>query len=687
MHLILITLFSLLPLDKTPKDLNKDPLLGFPLKGRQKNISHFERNYNNWKQSNEGKFILQAYKNPQKAAKELYASEIKDAYKLKALGIINDRRLINYYKTLLPSFNNTTWISAFFEGLSRSQNIKDHQFIVKNIPYYNLYSSGFKIVFTFMAINYPKTLAPLILDGKLAPHLIKIFTKYYNSVFVPYLDKALHKNTISNDQLLGFAKFNFSRLSADHKKLICRHLLQNLQPDKTNNIYYYRDNFQILGACPESMHTAKWKALLGNKKINLLMIKNMIKNNNFFNKDLLWPFSFLLKHYKNQPGWIKLIIEVMGRIKSEKAIKTVASYVLTSNLWLRENALKTLAAGTLRTSGRMLHAAALETAGEEAVMYFSPYLHNSHNFNYHNYDKPLLKLALKYVRAKNQDYTNAAAFALATAPENNHEKAWYPVVLDYLKKLEKDKNHKAIAGLMPIIARSSSSNKILKKYLNSNNHSIRTGTVLALGFRKSSVFLKPLSKLTFSPDPMLAINSVWSLARTPGSFPYLMKIISRSNVSTVFTNALAGINRLKLADTQKKNLCSILFKRVTARDISGTNLVNATNYLFKQCPSSTSIIFKKWINSLSYKLIKQNLILRNSSFKKHPSSNNTHFFTRKLSKFHTGLEGKMFTFNFHTGENIYGFSTTGGIVFIDDINSDPHNKILWFKPKINKFKP
>ncbi|MGM0595415.1 MAG: HEAT repeat domain-containing protein [Myxococcota bacterium] len=687
MQLLLITLFSLLPLDKNPKDQSKDPLLGFPLKGRQKNISYFERNYNNWKQNNEGKFILKAYKNPQKTAQELYTSKIKESYKLKALGIINDRRLINYYKTLLPSFHDAKWILSLFEGLSRSQNIKDHQFIAKHIPYYNLHSSGFKTVFTFMAINYPETLAPLILDGKLAPHLIKIFTKHYDSAFVPYLDKAFHKNIISKEQLLNFTKNNFFHFNNNHKKLICKHLLQNLKPGKVNNIFYYKDIFKIIGACPKSIHTSKWKALLGNKKINLLMIKNMIKNNNFFEKDLLWPFSFLLKHYKNQTGWTKLILEVMGRIKSKKAVKTVASYVLTSNLWLRENALETLAAGTLRTSGKMLHAAALETAGEEAVMYFSPYLHNSRNFNYHNYDQPLLKLALKYLRAKNQDYINAAAFTLATAPENNHENDWYPVVLDYLKKLEKDKNHSAIAGLMPIIARASSSDQLLKKYLNSDNHNIRIGTVLALGFRKSPIFLKPLYKFAFSPDRMLAVNSVWSLARTPGSFPYLLKIISRSNLPAVFTNALAGINRIKLADKQKKNLCSVLFKRVTARDISGTNLINASSYLLKQCPNLNAVIFKKWINSLSLKLINHNLIFKNSSFFEPSSLPEGHFFTRKLSKFHTGKEGKKFDLHLHTGEKIYGFSTTGGIVFIDDIDSDPHNKIFWFNPKLKKFKP
>jgi hypothetical protein len=168
-------------------------------------------------------------------------------------------------------------------------------------------------------------------------------------------------------------------------------------------------------------------------------------------------------------------------------VRRVASYVLHENLWLREHALSSLSMGAHPLAGRMLHAAALENAGEEAIAYFLPYLHYTRDLPAHSAQRStLVQVAKRYLKSREPSYVQASLFVLAFAPGGPEKEAW-PVADSIARDQVLRKDWNAFAALLPVLARFPQGEKWI---------------FAALSNARSDVVLAAEAALAFSPNPV-----------------------------------------------------------------------------------------------------------------------------------------------------------------------------------------
>jgi hypothetical protein len=648
----------------SPQYLSKDPFFRLPSNSGYQKFTFLKINLNKIKTNPLGKTLSKYYKNPEKVKEIKKVINIGNRNLLEVLGASHDKEGIKYLKKFIRFSPDNAWVSSAFKGLARSLSYDAHKFIVENIKSYEIPSYELKPIFTFIAYKHPELLYPLLDDNLFSWVIIRIILQIPNVTVNKYLYKSLKKKYINDFYYTSYLNKVFPFFTKKEKQTVCKNIFNRLSfkavEIRSSNQWDY---FKILAKCKKSLKDPRWTAYLGTDVINLVALKANRSAKIITPPVLSIPVRELIKEYMGNPSWEKLLLNVLGKIDDEKSIKTVASYILHKNLWLREEALKSLSFGSHSMSGKMLHAASLETAGEEAILYMGPYFHNIKNRKWGLKSiNSIAKIPYKYLRAKDVVYRKNSFFALAFLPKQKYSSKWWKVAHKYYKKLEKEKKYKIIAGLLPVFAKNHKSKKLLRSLLNHNDRNIRISAALSLGLRNDKASIQKLFKLANSPVKKLAVNATYSLGRMKGTSLYLRKLLD-SPIDEVVSNAVMALIKREYKKSVKGYSCGTIFQKFKKGIFNNTVNNHVFSYLKNRCSKYGFKGFERWVSSMPLFVLKSLLSqTRLNMFEKYEKEKFL-YFTRFLNKFHIGQEGKAYKVTLPSGEIYYGFSSLSGVVF------------------------
>jgi hypothetical protein len=643
--------------------LVEDPLFKIPSGAGYRKKSYWENRVTNFHKTKEGKLLKSAWLTPDKLQKGVGKITAKSRDFLSAWGATGRVDASKHLINLIPTLTMESWLSSAFIGLARSMIPDSHEFIVKNIKYYQIKNSYLRQVFDLIAIKDPTTLIPLLKLPKFAVLASDSMRRVPDLKVEPFLRHAVLLKTLPIGNYLSFVSSVMPFLPSTAKKGVCRFLFNRLPLPSSGSIGNSSTYIRILSHCTGSINDPRWLALLGREGVKLVVLKSMRKQNHFdYPKLFSQPARDLMTEYTGSPGWERLLLSVLGKIRDVKSIKKVASYVLSPNLWLREEALTSLAFGTDPVSGRMLHAAALESAGEEAVEYFIPYIYNVKNKKWGPKSiKALEGVALKYLRAKDQSYKRAALFVLANLPSGKYQSKWWPEAVKFINKFKEKKSYDFIAGFLPQISNHKTGVVVLRSALYNNNAMVRAGAAFSLGLANDKKSIKSLYNLSKTVSKKVAVNASWALGQIKGSDSYL-KLLLNSFHKEVVGNVATALMRREYSIKGKGKQCNAIFKVVKNRSANPIVIGQALVWLRKKCSHMNKSNLFRWAATHPYFIITPlfksgNLPYHEQFGKKGP------FFLRLLNRYHIGKEGKPYKLKFPSGEIVYGWTTFGGVVF------------------------
>ncbi len=666
---VLFILVTLLPTG--PQTTTKDPLFSLPTRTRHSRETILQVTLERfWKQPL-GRLLHQAYEDP-KGFGRMRPLYPKDQNTLVAWGSTGDPKALSFLRLLLPQLTNKEWIVGALAGLARSQDPKAHKYLIKALPHYSsLLSQETGNILFYLALRSTRQLLPLLSNSPLGSFVGPLFARFPDPSLASELFKATQKNQLSLKNYLTFFNAIIPYISKPQREGICAQLFdlhsQSLKGAKVPGFYY-----TVLSHCDNTYSDPRWLVLMGDENQQLPIFKALRNRvGRLLSSTYSQPLRDLMTEYVGAAGWEQLFLTVLGRIQEKQAVRMVASYVLSRNLWLREEALTSLAQGAHPTSGRMLHAAALESAGEEAVLYFAPYFWNIRERPWASASaKPLLGILQRYIKAKSNSYMRAALFSLAYTPWGG-SRVWWPWAQALAKRQLKLKRFNRLSGLVPVLSRSKKSVKLLRGWLNSPHVGLRSQAAWGLGVLRDQESLSALSRLARTLTNRVSTNATWALGRLKGSEAVLYELLN-SPEPQVATNAALALLRRSSKGTIP---CSKLFEKYQKGGFTPKGMGRVSVALRRECRKTVLSRFRRWMAALPGMEVMPLLNIR--TFDPGVSGVARGLYLRLLSKFHIGIEGRPYRLTTQSGETLYGVTGFGGFLFHPHLPSD--TTVEWLK--------
>jgi len=640
-------------------NLSDDPLFKIP-SSASSSSSYFLSSLKNFRTQKLGALLERAYRDPASILRQAATIDASGHELLVAMGATGKKGVARL-KLLLGLLERAEWIESAFNGLALSMTAEGHRAIVKNIGRYELRTDKISPILNAVGMRDPLTLVPLLSKPRLAQSAAEVMLAIPSLAVEMPLYAAVLRGRISLATYVSFLYRTMPHYPAARQENICRRLFA-LYPRVASAGISKREYWSVLSRCPSSLVDPRWLVLLGDEDYKLLMFKAMRNRRGmFFPGSLSKPLRDLMTEYIGSPGWERLMLSILGRIEEDKAVLMVASYVLSPNLWLREEALASLAFGAHLTSGKMLHAAALESAGEEAVLYFAPYFRNIAGRSWRAKSmKPLLGVLRRYIRAKDPAYSHAALFSLAWTPGSGSRTLWWPKAVEYHKGLVKEKKWGPMAGILPVMANHPLALPMLRLALSHEAADVRAAAALALGRLKDGQSKARLSALARSLTARVAVNATWALGRLEGTGGILRSLLSSSS-QEVAGNAAIALMRRQPAGSMA--LCSTLFGQFTKNRLPAAVLVNAVSWMRRHCTAIHGTALLRFVASVPQFLVLTYFQGGDTNGLLRYQTRHKGFFLRLLNRFHVGQEGKPFRLNLTSGEVLYGSTTFGGVAY------------------------
>jgi len=430
---------------------------------------------------------------------------------------------------------------------------------------------------------------------------------------------------------------------------------------------------QLLSQCPGAGTDPRWVALLGRDPVNLLLLK-AVRDQSHVRIDgaARKPLLALMKEYAGQPGWERILLDVLGQVRDEQTVKTVASYVLHNNLWLREQALSALSLGAHPLAGNMLHAAALENAGEEAIAYFLPYLHHTRGMAAHAQTRnTLTAVAARYLHSSEPAYQRAAVLTLALAPDSDTESQWWPVAKKIADDLILRKDWDQLGGFLPVLAHASKSGKYLEYALDHAHPSVVLGATLALGLYPRKEFTPRLLRLARTSRKAVAVNAAFALARTPDTLRENLELVNHPQPE-VAAHAVLGLRAMG----SNPMACAALLDQMRSARHTVASMQNIASGVLGSCGPAIRVRGLRLLAVLPPPMAE--LLLKTVWVRRDRGHGLTPFFMRLINLQHLGVVGKKFQFTLPGQVTVQGFSTFGGLVFIPGLTRETV-KLEWIQ--------
>ncbi|MBU1238687.1 HEAT repeat domain-containing protein [Myxococcota bacterium] len=672
MTVILLFCATFLSVDKPY--LTDDPLFQLPSRpGYSK--SYFANSITNFRKQKLGMLLYRAYKTPDSLEKEALTIEASQHDFLTAWGATGRKKAVRQLMFLLPNLDQKAWIQSALTGLAFSMNQQGHRFLVRNVGNYEISLHEITPILNAVAMKNPLELVPLLSNARLAQSAASVLLNVPSLAVEKALYQAAILSRVSFSTYVQYIGKTMRYFPRSRQTGICHRLFNVYQRVVASNAsmgHYWK----VLARCPGTIKDPRWLALLGEEETKLLMLKAMRnQKNRFFGAFLSKPIQDLMTEYIGSPGWERLFLSILGKITDDKSIKMVASYVLSPNLWLREEALASLAFGAHPTSGRMLHAAALESAGEEAVLYFAPYFFSIRNWSWqHKSMAPLEGVLKRYIKAKDKAYSNAAMFSLAWHPRGSYRSIWWPRAMDFHKELVKDKKWEALAGFLPVMANHPKSLPILRKALLHQSASVRGAAAFSLGRLKDTASTKRLFAMAQTLTENVAVNATWALGQLSGTRSLLRKLLQSGSVN-VAGNAAMALMRKDATGTRSR-FCSTFFTQFTRNRLSPTVLTRVVTWLKLRCVAQNDRFLYRFSATVPQYLVLSYYSGGDLDFLSNAALRPRVFFLRLLNRFHVGQVGKPYKINLESGEVLFGHTTFGGVVFYPG-HVEPDAAVTW----------
>ncbi|MBU1068667.1 hypothetical protein KJ975_03775, partial [Myxococcota bacterium] len=372
-------------------DFTRDPLFRLPTEPRTADVSEWTRLLNSHFEHEANAVIFRSPDLIDEIRGKLSGTvPYGELFFLEAWGASGDPKAVPRLMQWYGKVAEPLWAYSILAGLARSMDPAAHRFIMEKLQFIemnqlpvrvgNLRIEPAKLV-VFLAAADPLALAPLLADARTSSWVAEILLKAPHPGQAAAWLSAAQAQRLELYKFLSYLELVFFALEGRDRDAVCDYLWKQLPVGSSATDVQV---VQLLSQCPGAGTDPRWVALLGRDPVNLLLLKavrdqSQVRIDGAGRK----PLMALMKEYAGQPGWERILLDVLGQVQDEQTVKTVASYVLHNNLWLREQALSALSLGAHPLAGNMLHAAALENAGEEAIAYFLPYLHHTRRLAAH----------------------------------------------------------------------------------------------------------------------------------------------------------------------------------------------------------------------------------------------------------------------------------------------------------------
>ena len=650
-------------------DLSRDPLFRLPNEARVADVSEWTRLVNSHFEHEAHAVIFRSPEMVREIRTRLAGTlPYGELFWLEAWGASGDPLAVVRLKQWYGKVAEPLWAYSILAGLARSMDPDAHRFVMEKLQYIEMSQLPTRVgnlrleparLAVFLAAADPLALAPLLADARTASWIGEILLRVPHPGLVRAWLGAAQGQRVELYKFLIYLELVFFALQEEDRDAVCEFLWKQLPVGSSGT------DMQVIGLlsrCPGAGVDPRWVALLGRDPVNLLLLKSVRDQPQVRLPGASGrPLMALMKEYAGQPGWERILLDVLGQVEDERAVKTVASYVLHNNLWLREQALSALSLGAHPLAGNMLHAAALESAGEEAITYFLPYLHNTRGNSAHAATRSTLtSVAARYLRSSEPAYSRAAVLALALAPDSGTENEWWPVARRIAAELIARKDWDQFGGFLPVIARSSRSGSLLGFALDHPHPSCVLGATLALGINPRSEFAPRLHRLARTGRRAVAVNAAFALSRTPDTLRQNLDLLDHPQPE-VSAHAVLGLGRL----APNQLACAALLDQLRSGRHSVTSMQNIASVVLGACGPAIRARGLKTLAVLPPSLADQ--LLKSVYVRRDRRHITAPFFMRLINLQHMGVPGKKFQFTLPGQVTVQGFSTFGGVVFIPEL--------------------
>ena len=671
---------ALLTTQPAGPDFTRDPLFRLPTEPRSHDVAE-------WNRLLHAHFEHEAhgviYRSPEQID-ELRARlrgtlPYGELYLLEAWGASGDPQAVLRLKQWYGKVAEPLWAYSILAGLARSMDPDAHRFVLEKLQFIEMGQLPSRVgnlrlepakLLVFLAAADPLALAPLLADMRTAPWVSEILLRAPHPGLVRAWISAAQAQRLELAKFLSYLEQVFFALRGEDRAAACEFLWKQLPVGSSGT------DTQVVGLlaqCPGAGTDPRWVALLGRDPVNLLLLKAVRDVPQIrLEAGAAKPLLSLMKEYAGQPGWERILLDVLGQVPDERAVKTVASYVLHNNLWLREQALSALSLGSHPLAGNMLHAAALENAGEEAIAYFLPYLHHTRGlFAHASTRSTLTAVAARYLRSSEPAYVRSALLTLALAPESGTEHEWWPVARRIADDLIARKDWDQFGGFLPVLARSHRAGRLLEFALDHPHPSCALGATLALGFNPRPEFIPRLHRLARTARKAVAVNAAFALSRTPDTLRENLDLLDHPQPE-VAAHAVLGLRRL----APNQLACAALLDQLRGGRHDVSSMQNLAAAVLGSCGPAIRTRGLRTLAQLPPNLAE--LLLKNVHVQRTPAEGTAPFFLRLINLQHLGVPGRKFQFTMPGQVTVQGFSTFGGVVFIPGLTRETV-KLEWIQ--------
>lgn len=662
----------------TGPDLSRDPLFRLPNESRAADVSEWTRLVNAHFEHEAHAVIFRSREMVRDIRARLAGTlPYGELFWLEAWGASGDPQAVGRLKQWYGKVAEPLWAYSILAGLARSMDPDAHRFVMEKLQYIemgqlptrvgNLRLEPAKLA-VFLAAADPLALAPLLADARTASWVGEILLRVPHPGLARAWLAAAQAQRLELYKFLFYLEQVFFALAVEDRDAVCEFLWKQLPLGSSGTDLQV---VSLLARCPGAGVDPRWVAHLGRDPVNLLLLKSVRDQPQVrLPGAAVRPLLALMKEYAGQPGWERILLDVLGQVEDERAVKTVASYVLHNNLWLREQALSSLSLGAHPLAGNMLHAAALESAGEEAIAYFLPYLHQTRQDPAHARTRAtLISVAARYLKSSEPAYSRAAVLALAMAPDSGTENQWWPVARRIAADLIARKDWDQLGGFLPVLARSSRSGPLLEFALDHPHASCVLGATLGLGLNPRSEFVPRLHRLARTGRRAVAVNAAFALSRTPGTLRQNLDLLDHPQPE-VSAHAVLGLGRL----APNQLACAALLDQLRTGRHSVTSMQNIAATVLGACGPAIRTRGLGVLAVLPPNLAEQ--LLKGVHLRRERRHGTAPFFMRLINLQHLGVPGRKFQFTMPGQVTVQGFSTFGGVVFIPELARE-NVKLEW----------
>lgn len=651
----------------------EDPAFHSPSGARFQDVSEWSRLFSDVMSNEAAAAIYNSPKNLDEIRKKVHGTlPYGELYQLEAWGASGDPSAVPFLIQWYPAIQEPMWAYSILAGLARSMNPEAHRFVLETLAGIDVSqlpskSAGLRIepakIVLLLALQNPAAAAKLLADSRTAAwaadSLLKIPAP---SQFDDWLDAARQRR-VELSEFFTYLDKTWTSLPPASRKKACD-FLWNLPVESTTTLQWA----PLASNCPSAGVSPQWTALLG-RNSHMLQMLSGVRNQPWLRlpSHAFFFLDSLLKEFSSQPSWERILLEVLGQVQSPDAVRRVASYVLHENLWLREQALSSLSMGAHPSAGRMLHAAALENAGEEAIAYFLPYLYYTHSLPaHHDQRRILVQVAQRYLKSQEPSYVQASLLVLAWNPEGPSPEAW-PVAEQLVRDqvLRKDWNN--FEAFLPVLARFPRAEPWLSMALSHPQTDVVLAAETALALTPRPALLPRLRELVRSPQKKLAVNAAFALAQAADLEGSLAALES------AWWEAKSHAVRGLAAVAPNPRACAALLEELSSTHTTAKILADAVPVLLHRCEARFAAAARRKMALLPLFMLE--LIAGNAHLSLPPE---LPFFMRLLNNRHLSVPGKKFAAILDGHRPFFGFTGFGGVIFLPKVSVHPV-RIEWLQ--------